>query len=45
MSAKDIADKLEINGAASYVRVSQIKKEAIDKLVDNVPSEQVIDYL
>jgi DNA-directed RNA polymerase specialized sigma subunit len=45
MSAKDIADKLEINGIASYVRVSQIKKEAIDKLVDNVPSEQVIDYL
>jgi DNA-directed RNA polymerase specialized sigma subunit len=45
MSAKDIADKLEINGTASYVRVSQIKKEAIDKLVDNVPSEQVIDYL
>lgn len=45
MSAKDIADKLEINGTASYVRVSQIKKEAIDKLVDNVPSSQVIDYL
>ena len=45
MSAKDIADKLNINGTASYVRVSQIKKEAIDKLVDNVPSSQVIDYL
>ena len=45
MSAKDIADKLNIHGTASYVRVSQIKKEAIDKLVDNVPSSQVIDYL
>jgi len=45
MSAKEIADKLNINGIASYVRVSQIKKEAIDKLVDNVPPSQVIDYL
>jgi len=45
MSAKEIANKLNINGIASYVRVSQIKKEAIDKLVDNVPPSQVIDYL
>jgi DNA-directed RNA polymerase specialized sigma subunit len=44
-SAKQIADILKINGTASYVRVSQIKKEAIDKLVDNVPPSQVIDYL
>ena len=44
-SAKQIADILQINGTASYVRVSQIKKEAIDKLVDNVPPSQVIDYL
>lgn len=44
-SAKEIADILQINGTASYVRVSQIKKEAIDKLVDNVPPSQVIDYL
>jgi len=45
MPAKAIADKLKINGTASYVRVSQIKKEAIDKLVENVPASQVIDYL
>ena len=44
-SAKQIADILQINGTASYVRVSQIKKEAIDKLVDNVSPSQVIDYL
>ncbi len=44
-SAKQIADILKINGTVSYVRVSQIKKEAIDKLVDNVPPSQVIDYL
>lgn len=45
MSAKEIADKLKINGTASYVRVSQIKKEAIDKLINNVPPHQVIDYV
>lgn len=44
-SAKQIASILNINGTASYVRVSQIKKEAIDKLIDNVPPSQVIDYL
>jgi DNA-directed RNA polymerase specialized sigma subunit len=45
MSAKEIANKLQINGTANYVRVSQMKKEAIEKLVDNVSPEQVIDYL
>ena len=32
MSAKQIADKLDIKGSSSYVRVSQLKKQAIDKL-------------
>ena len=45
MSAIEIANKLQINGTANYVRVSQMKKEAIEKLVDNVSPEQVIDYL
>jgi len=44
MSAKDIADKLNIKGTASYVRISQIKREAIDKLIENVDPSQVIDW-
>ena len=45
MSAKEIATKLNIDGVSNYVRVSEIKKAAIEKLIDNVPSENVIDYL
>lgn len=44
-SAKEIANALLIRGSASYVRVSQIKKEAIDKLIANVDPSQVIDFL
>ena len=44
-SAKEIAEILGIKGSSSYVRISQLKKQAIDKLVDNVPHSQVIDYL
>lgn len=44
-SAKQIADKLGIQGSANFVRVSQIKREAIDKLIDNVDPEQVTDLL
>jgi len=43
--AKEIAAKLNIDGVSNYVRVSEIKKAAIEKLIDNVPSNQVIDYL
>lgn len=45
MSAKDIADKLNIEGTASYVRVSQIKRDAIDKLIENVDPTQVVDFM
>jgi RNA polymerase sigma factor (sigma-70 family) len=45
LPAKAIAEILRINGTAGYVRVSQIKKEAISKLIENVPVNQVIDYL
>ena len=45
MSAKEIADKLEIKGSSSYVRVSQLKKQAIDKLKQVLDHSQVIDYL
>ena len=45
MSAKEIAEQLNIKGAASYVRVSQIKKEAIDKLIESVDPAQVVDFM
>ena len=44
-SAKEIAEILGIKGSSSYVRISQLKKQAIDKLVDNVSYSQVVDYL
>jgi RNA polymerase sigma factor (sigma-70 family) len=44
-SANDIADQLGIEGASAYVRVSELKKQAIKKLVDNVDSSQVLDFL
>ena len=44
-SAKDIAAKLDINGVSNYVRVSEVKKSAIETLIENVPAENVIDYL
>jgi DNA-directed RNA polymerase specialized sigma subunit len=44
-SASDIADILGIEGASAYVRVSEIKRQAIKKLIDNVDASQVLDYL
>jgi len=44
-SANYIAGKLNINVNTANVRVSQIKREAIDKLIANVDTNQVIDYL
>ena len=44
-SAKEIASILGIKGSSSYVRISQLKKQGIDKLIDNVPYSQVVDYL
>ena len=44
-SAKDIAPKIEIKGPSSYVRVSELKKQAVRKLIENVDHSQVIDYL
>jgi RNA polymerase sigma factor (sigma-70 family) len=44
-SAKEIAEILGIKGTSSYVRISQLKKQAIDKLIDSVPYSQVVDYL
>mgnify|MGYP003138989682 FL=1 len=44
-SAKEIAKHLGIDGAGAYVRVSQLKRQAVDKLIENVDHSQVIDYL
>ena len=44
-SAKQIADYLKIEGTGAYVRVSQLKKQAVDKLIENVDHSQVLDYL
>ncbi len=44
-SAKEIANALEINGVSAYVRVSELKKQAVTKLIDTVDHSQVLDYL
>ena len=44
-SAKQIAKYLEIEGSGAYVRVSQLKKQAVDKLIENVDHSQVLDIL
>jgi len=44
-SAKEIAKLLNIEGVSSYVRVSELKKQAVNKLIDNVDHSQVIDFL
>jgi RNA polymerase sigma factor (sigma-70 family) len=45
MSAKEIASYLDMKGTSSYVRVSQLKKQAIDKLKNVLDHSQVVDYL
>ena len=44
-SAKDIATELNIIGASDYVRVSELKKQAVQKLIDNVDHSQVLDIV
>jgi RNA polymerase sigma factor (sigma-70 family) len=44
-SAKEIAAKLNLSGTGSYVRVSELKKQAVQTLIDNVDHSQVLDYL
>ena len=44
-SADQIAKKINIEGSSSYVRVSQLKKQAVDKLIENVDHSQVLDFL
>ena len=45
LSAKQIAEKLNMKGSSSYVRVSQLKKQAIEKLKQVINHSQVVDYL
>ena len=44
-SANEIAAKVGINVTTAHVRISQIKRDAIQVLIDNVDSSQVLDYL
>jgi len=44
-SALQIADIMDIQGVSRHVRVSELKKQAVDTLVENVDSNQVLDYL
>tara|TARA_A100001388_G_scaffold202337_1_gene153421 strand:+ start:307 stop:1056 length:750 start_codon:yes stop_codon:yes gene_type:complete len=44
-NAKEIAKALDIQGVSAYVRVSELKKQAVEKLIANVDHSQVLDYL
>ncbi len=44
-SANEIATGLNIKGVSAYVRVSELKKQAVEKLIENVDHSQVLDYL
>ena len=44
-SANEIAAKVGINVNTAHVRISQIKRDAIQVLIANVDSSQVLDYL
>ena len=44
-SAREIAQELKIEGTGNYVRISELKKQAVQKLIDNVDHSQVLDYL
>ena len=41
-SANKIAEILNIEGSSAYVRVSELKKQAVDKLINSVDHSQVI---
>ena len=44
-SANEIAAKLGIKGSGAYVRVSELKKSAVQTLIDNVDHSQVLDFV
>jgi len=45
LSAKSIANKIGLKGNTAYVRISEIKKRSIQKLIDNIEYEQVVEFL
>ena len=45
LPAKQIAEQLGIEGISAYVRISELKKQAVEKLIANVDHSQVLDYL
>jgi len=45
LPAIEIAKRLNIKGVSAYVRISELKRQAVDKLISNVDHSQVIDYL
>ena len=44
-SANEIADKIKIKGPSAYVRISELKKQAVEKLIESVDHSQVLDFL
>ena len=44
-SANEIAIKLNMEQPSAYVRISELKKQAVQKLIDSVDPAQVLDYL
>ena len=45
LPASQIASQVGISVATANVRISQIKKDAIDKLIASTDSSQVLDFL
>ena len=45
LPAKEIASKIGLSGTSAYVRVSELKKQAVTILIENVNHSQVLDYL
>jgi len=43
LPAKQIAEQLGIEGVSAYVRISELKKQAVEKLIDNVNHSEVLD--
>jgi len=44
-SGLEIAEHLNIKGSGAHVRVSELKKQAVETLIENVDHSQVLDYL
>ena len=44
-SAKEIAQTLQIKGQSAYVRVSQLKKQAVERLKQSVKHSEILDYI